>query len=139
MAGLPPDPLANPISPMEPVPAAAVPSGGDWAFQVKWDGVRMLAFCRGGQVRLQNRRLRDRTPAYPDLTAALSAAVRSEAILDGEVVVLQGSRPSFPRVMERESAVAPATATALAARLPALFMAFDILYADGMDLTGRPF
>lgn len=138
MAGLPPDPFSAPIPPMEPVAAPAVPAAGQWAFQLKWDGVRMIAFCRNGRVRLQNRRLRDRTAAYPELAEALAEAVRGDAILDGEVVVLAADRPSFPRVMEREGA-GGAAAAALARSLPATFVAFDLLYAGGSSLTDRPF
>ena len=59
-------------------------------------------------------------------------------ILDGEVMVLHGGRPSFPRVVRREEAAGPGEATRLAAALPASFAAFDLLDCDGEDLTGRP-
>lgn len=143
------DPLAAPIRPMEPVPAPPPPppprlpprghplTDPACAFQVKWDGVRMLAFLDGGRVRLQNRRLRERTAAYPELGALASRIDARRAVLDGEVVVLHEGRPSFPRVLQRELAGAPSAR--LAAALPASFAAFDLLYLDGEDLTGRPF
>lgn len=134
-----PRPLAGPVRPMEAAAAPAcdpVLEDPRYAFQVKWDGVRMLAFLEGGRVRLQGRRLRDRTAAYPEL-AGLGALVQArEAIVDGEVVVLAEGRPSFPRVLRREQA-AGAQAGRLAAVLPATFAAFDLLYLDGRDLTGR--
>lgn len=144
-----PDPLTALVPPMEPVPAAPppppprLPPAGHpltdpaCAFQVKWDGVRMLAFLDGGRVRLQNRRLRDRTAAYPELAALPSLISARQAILDGEVIVLHEGRPSFPRVLQRERAGAPSAR--LMAALPASFAAFDLLYLDGEDLTGRPF
>lgn len=132
---------------MEPAPVPA-PSPGEavgfpltspaHAFQLKWDGVRMLAFLADGRVRLQNRRLRDRTATYPELSA-LSGALRArQAILDGEVVVLREGRPCFPLVLRREQAAGAEAAARLASVLPAAFAAFDLLYLDGADLTGRP-
>lgn len=150
-----PDPLAAAVPPMEPVPvdpprpgpgagapAWAAPPGHPLtdpacAFQLKWDGVRMLAFLDGGRVRLQNRRLRDRTAVYPELAALPSLVSARQAILDGEVIVLHEGRPSFPRVLQRDLAGA-AAAPRLRSALPAGFAAFDLLYLDGEDLTGRP-
>lgn len=109
----------------------------DHAFQVKWDGVRMLAFVGGGVVRLQNRRLRDRTSVYPEF-AGLARLFAREAILDGEVVVLHEGRPSFPRVLQRELAGRTARVSRLAASMPAVFACFDLLYLDGEDLSPRP-
>lgn len=147
-------PLAGAIKPMEPESAAAppgdpspeVPPPGHPlvdprnAAQVKWDGVRMLAFLDRGEVRLQNRGLRDRTPVYPDLIRALSTQVRARAaILDGEVFVLgEGQRPSFPRVLRRDLAGIHRVTEDLMQELPAFFAAFDILFLDGDDLTARP-
>lgn len=148
MGRLPADDLFHArIPPMEPVP---VPPPGErpppghplidpaFAFQLKWDGVRMLAFLAGGRVRLQNRRLRDRTGVYPEFAGLGRLIAAREAILDGEVVVLQDGRPSFPRVLERELVAGPAAAVRAAGSRPAIFAAFDLLYLDGEDLTGRP-
>lgn len=146
-------PLAGAIKPMEPESAPAPPGeplpgpppghplvDPRNAAQVKWDGVRMLAFLDRGEVRLQNRGLRDRTPVYPDLTQALATQVRARAaILDGEVFVPgEGQRPSFPRVLRRELVGIHRVTEDLMQELPAFFAAFDILFLDGDDLTARP-
>lgn len=143
-------PLESPIPwgavlPMQPVALEAAAAPGAlfadpaWVYQLKWDGVRMVAFVEGGRVRLQNRHLRDRTATYPEMGELAGRMRGRQAVLDGEVVVMEGTRPSFPRVMEREGARSGASAAALARRLPATFAAFDLLYLDGQDLTGRPF
>ncbi len=142
-----PDPIHSLIAPMKPVAVPAPPDGGmrgfpwddrEYAYQLKWDGIRMLAFVERGRVRLQNRRLRDRTAVYPEM-AALGDRIRArEAILDGEVVVLGEGRPSFPRVLKRELAAGTRAVDRLSAELPAAFAVFDLLYLDGSDLAGRP-
>lgn len=148
MAGLPTKDIFHArIAPMEPVP---VPPPGHrpppghplidpaFACQLKWDGVRMIAFLAPGRVRLQNRRLRDRTDVYPEFAGLDRLVAAREAIMDGEVVVLRDGRPSFPRVLERELVAGPPAAIRAAATRPAAFAAFDLLYLDGEDLTGRP-
>ena len=55
------------IQVMEPVLVRIVPNNKNTTYQVKWDGVRMLAFIREGQVILQNRQGRLKTSAFPEL------------------------------------------------------------------------
>ena len=65
-----------------------------WAYELKWDGIRALAYVQDGQVRLVSRLGRDMTPAYPELhqlvtqPATQPATERgwSQAVLDGEIV-----------------------------------------------------
>lgn len=128
--------LSSTIVPMEPRPAAEPFDDPAYVYQVKWDGVRMLAFVGPQGVRLQNRRLRDRTRHYPELTA-LARLCRGPAILDGEVIVLHGGKPSFPRVLRRDLA-GPDQAARLMDRLPITYMVFDLLLAGDADLSGAP-
>src|SRR3972149_5064991 len=70
-------------------------------FEVKWDGVRALAFIEGGAVRIQDRYLRDVTALYPELQA-LGRQAEAGTVLDGEIVVLNGDgRPEPARVRGR--------------------------------------
>jgi DNA ligase D-like protein (predicted ligase) len=129
---------------MEPVSIPAPKgraSGWPWedpgfAFQPKWDGVRMLAFLSRGRVRLQNRRLRDRTAAYPELASLPSRVQAEEAILDGEVMVLVRGRPSFPAVMRREGSASGPPVLRPGDHL--LYAVFDLLHLDGRDLGDHP-
>jgi bifunctional non-homologous end joining protein LigD len=118
---------------MQPLPSARPPVGSGWCHQVKWDGVRMLAFVGADGVRLQNRRLRDRTAHYPELQA-LRALCRTTAILDGEVICLRDGKPSFPAILRRDLA-RPERAAALASGLPIHYMVFDIILAGSADLS----
>jgi len=129
---------------MEPVSIPAPEdkaSGWPWedpgfAFQPKWDGIRMLAFLSRGRVRLQNRRFRDRTAAYPELAFLPSRVQAEEAILDGEVMVLVRDRPSFPAVMRREGAASGPPVLCPGEHL--LYAVFDLLHLDGRELENHP-
>ncbi len=117
--------------------APAVPAdGGAWAYEVKWDGVRVLAEVEQGRVRLTSRTGNDVTAAYPELTGL--AEVHPDALLDGEVVVLRHGVPSFTALAERMHVRDAARARALAARAPATYIVFDLLRLDGADLTALP-
>jgi len=126
------------FKPMEPVPRQVPFDSPDHLYQVKWDGVRMVAFVRGGFVRLQNRRLRDRTSQYPELSLLPSLLRVEEAILDGEVVVIRDQRPSFSGIIRRDSATDPRSVSLLQRRLPATYMVFDLLWFEGRDITAAP-
>ena len=83
-------------------PASALPAGEEWAFEVKWDGMRALVSV-GPAVRVHSRHGHDHTAAFPELAALVSLASRSRVVLDGELVCIDAAtgRPSFERLMAR--------------------------------------
>ena len=119
-----------------PVPGQ-VPTGRDWAYEIKWDGIRVLADVHDGSLRLTTRNGRDATIAYPELDVLTTLP---DALLDGEVVAMdQRGVPSFPVLAERMHVRDRRRAQALARRIPATFVVFDLLRLYGVDLTQRPF
>ncbi|MFB9273357.1 DNA ligase [Cohnella cellulosilytica] len=128
----------KPIIPFEPIRSDSVPSGKQWIYQVKWDGVRILPYFDGAQIRLFNRHLNERTMQFPELTDR-SYFEASSIILDGEVIALAADgKPSFHEVMRRDG-VRRADRVAMARHeVPINYMVFDILYLDGDWLTDRP-
>jgi bifunctional non-homologous end joining protein LigD len=112
-----------------------IPRGPDWRYEVKWDGVRALADTTSGTLRLRARSGSDVTVAYPELAGL---AAWPGAVVDGEIVVLAGSVPSFEALAERMHVRDAARARRLAARSPVTFVAFDVLVLDGTDVTRRP-
>ena len=82
--------------------ADTLPADDDaWAYEVKWDGYRILAFVEGGRLRLQTRNLLDATAQFPML-AGLAGAVPLDVVLDGEVVAFdEHGRPSFGALQQR--------------------------------------
>ena len=105
----------------------------DWIFELKWDGVRALADIRGDDVRFFSRAGRDVSSHYPEL-AILPERLRSgEALLDGEIVVLdEGGRADFGRLQSRMNVAKPSPGDVSGA--PVVYYVFDILEADGYDL-----
>jgi len=107
-------------------------------FEIKWDGIRVLAFFGEGVHRLQGRKLTDASERYPEIIGALEA-LPGDGILDGEVVVLdQDGRPDFQRVLVREQTRTRDAALVKASRHPVVYMAFDLLYRNGEPLIDRP-
>lgn len=108
----------------------------DHLFDAKWDGLRSIAFF-GPTVRLQARSLRDQTRQFPELAAALRK-LPGAGVIDGEIVVLDGDRSSFPLVMERNRMRSEAAIRRGATNAPAWFVAFDLLHRNGTRLTAAP-
>jgi bifunctional non-homologous end joining protein LigD len=107
-----------------------------WAYEVKWDGMRVLAEINNGSVRLHSRTERDITVPFPELTTLAEA--HPDVLLDGEIVVLANGIPSFAALADRIHVRDPRRAAALAATAPATLITFDALRLSGVDLTGRP-
>jgi bifunctional non-homologous end joining protein LigD len=111
------------------------PDVARWAAELKWDGMRAIAYLSVGQVQLRSRTGHDVTPAYPDL-AGLAAA--GQMILDGEIVALGGGiRPSFSDLQRRIHVRKPASA--LQAAVPVTYLAFDLLSLSGRRLLASPY
>ena len=116
------------------------PDDGAWALEMKWDGVRALAFVERGQVRLGSRTERDITVAYPELAGLGHAAGRKQLLLDGEIVVFgEDGWPSFEALQPRMHVSDPAAARLLAGQNPVTYLVFDLLQLDGRPLLGEPY
>jgi bifunctional non-homologous end joining protein LigD len=121
-----------------PTPVAGqLPRGREWAFEVKWDGIRALADASDGHLRLLTRGGADVADAFPELSVLTGV---SDALLDGEVVAMDAAgRPSFGVLAERIHVRSRARAAELARRVPATYVVFDVLRLYGVDLTSRPY
>jgi bifunctional non-homologous end joining protein LigD len=116
---------------------SVLPSGPDWAYEFKWDGVRALVSVTAGAVQITSRLGNDVTVAYPEL-AGLGAGIE-DALVDGEIVAFDEGRPSFGRLQLRMHVRVARQAAQLANDVPVSFIAFDLLRLYGVDLTARPF
>ncbi len=116
-------------------------SGGDWALEMKWDGVRVIAEVVKDNVRLWSRNGNDVTITFPDIVDALrSAFAGPDIVVDGEIVAFDDTgRPSFGRLQGRLGLASASAAHAAAGRIPAHLMAFDVLSLDGRSTTGLPY
>jgi len=128
----------KPIVPFEPVSTDQIPTGPGWVSQIKWDGVRMLAYWDGREVRLVNRSLNERTMQYPEASVIPEACRARSCILDGEMIAFDNSRPSFHEIMRRDSIRKQQHVSRMMTEVPAVYMVFDLLYLDGEWVTARP-
>lgn len=134
-----PAPLPETVQPMLATAASSLPEEGDWLFEIKWDGVRALAFLRDGEVRLVSRRGTALTAQYPELGELGKLLRAREAVVDGEIVALDAEgRPDFSLLQPRILLSDPGRIRRLAASQPVRYYVFDLLYLDGFDLRGCP-
>jgi bifunctional non-homologous end joining protein LigD len=114
----------NDYRPMLATLADELPKGGDWVYEVKWDGYRALGYVRGGEPRLVSRNGNDLTQRFPDVAKALAKAARSpECVVDGEVCALdERGRPSFSAMQQGKAGT------------PIVYEVFDALEIDGIPI-----
>ncbi|MBD0293302.1 MAG: hypothetical protein ICV70_06985 [Jiangellaceae bacterium] len=111
-----------------------------WSYELKFDGVRILAEVTPSRVRLVGRNGIDATVAYPELAGLAAALGGRRAVLDGEVAVLGADgRSDFQALAPRMHVRAEARARELARRVPVTYVVFDVLALDGYSAIGRPF
>jgi bifunctional non-homologous end joining protein LigD len=126
------------IPPMLATLADAPPRGGEWIYEPKLDGVRVLVYASGGNVRLFSRNRKPLEGAYPELVDTLSFAVRGDAVLDGEVVAVdpRTGQSSFSR-LQRRMQLRDET-RARGSGVPVELYLFDCMFYEGIDLTNLP-
>ena len=114
-----------------------LPVGDDWAYEIKWDGVRAIGYAEGGRLKLESRNGNNVTPRYPELRGLGRALGAHEAILDGEVVALdEHGHPSFQRLQRRMHLTSEGQVRRLSESEPVVYMIFDLLWLDGHSLLG---
>ncbi len=98
----------------------------EWAYEIKWDGYRTIAFVADGAIRLQSSNSIDVTVKYPELSALGSAVNAASAIIDGELIAFGADgRPSFSMMQQHSTEVA--------------FYAFDVLQINDVDTIALPY
>lgn len=123
------------MQPMLATPGDAVPSGREWAHEVKWDGIRALVDIADGRVRVTTRNGNDVSVAWPELQGL---AFLGDALLDGEIVSLGQGVPSLGALADRMHVRDPRRIAALARSNPITYLVFDVLRRDGAVLVDRP-
>ncbi|MGE0877210.1 MAG: non-homologous end-joining DNA ligase [Acidimicrobiia bacterium] len=117
----------KPPTPMKAIPGQLPPAGEPgWAYEIKWDGHRVLAVIDHGDLRLYSSNGNDVTDRFVDLHGLVDDVHADDVILDGEAVVMDADgRPSFSLIQQ-------------GAR-PVTFMVFDILRVNGHDIMALPY
>ncbi len=132
-------PMPRTVSPMLATLATRPPSGDSWLYEVKWDGVRALCFIDNGELRILSRSGKRCDQQYPELSVVPRHVKASQAILDGEIAVLDDKgRSSFNLIQPRISVGDANVVAHLSRSVPVNLFLFDLLYLDGYDLRGAP-
>ena len=135
-------PVASPSPAPAPPPMLATSverpfSRDGWLFELKYDGIRAMVSVAGDQVRISGRRGNDETAHYPEAEAIRAGIHARQAIVDGELVVLDAEgKPSFERMQQRINVTRDIDVRRVAGEHPVTFIAFDLLELDGRDLLG---
>jgi bifunctional non-homologous end joining protein LigD len=134
------EPLPDGVRPMLATSGGGLPPDDDqWAYEFKWDGVRALVYVNGGRARAESRNLLDITGSYPELAEMAAAQGQRQLLLDGELVVFDATgRTDFGHLQQRMKLTGAAVRRAMK-DYPAVFLAFDVLHVDGLDVTGLPY
>jgi bifunctional non-homologous end joining protein LigD len=126
--------------------AGELPAGRDearWAFEMKWDGVRAIAYVdparpAAQRLRLLTRNDREVAATYPDLRGLVEAVGGHRVVLDGEIVAFdRAGRPSFGQLQARMHVQRPARE--LLERVPVTYLVFDVLHLDGRSLLAATY
>jgi len=120
------------VKPMLAVPAQPFDDPA-YYFEIKWDGYRCIAYL-DSQTTLVSRNLKNITGTFPDLANLHRWVKDKPLVLDGEIIVLQDGKPSFDALQSRARLVNENRVSRAAQALPAIYVAFDILYCQGNSL-----
>ena len=115
------------IRPMLASLATDVPSGRQWVFEEKYDGIRALAYRQKGKVRLWSRNLLDLSAGFPAVVAAIATLPGGDLVLDGELVVFDTAGVSRFQLLQRRGSGARSA-----------YVVFELLERDGRSLLKLP-
>lgn len=124
-------PRASTVAPMWPVPRREPFDSADHVFEPAWGGHRVLVFLEpGGGLRAVDATGADVAPLLPELAGLRGLAKAKSAVLDGELVAVDGLGRADPAALESRLAGGGGRAVSL--------LAFDLLHHDGTWLLGKP-
>jgi ATP-dependent DNA ligase len=131
-------PVQPPVKPMLAKAVTTLPVGEGMYYEPKWDGFRCIVFRDGDEVELGSRNERPLTRYFPEVVAAVKAALPERCVVDGEIVIPRGDRLDFEALLQR---IHPAQSRVnlLAGQTPGTFVAFDLLALGDESLMETPF
>lgn len=122
--------------PMSPILKDTIPLGSNFIYQIKWDGIRGFVHIHPSEFKIYTKNGTDVTEKYPELHNLRKYFKGKSAVLDGELVVFDDdSKPSFKKILSRQLVKSKNKINGYAKNTPIYYLAFDILYLDGKDLT----
>jgi ATP-dependent DNA ligase len=127
-----------PILPMLAKRVDEVPRDGNWIYEPKWDGFRVLVFRDHDEVLIQSRDEKPLNRYFPDMLDPLRKQLPLKCVVDGEIVIAHHGRLDFDALQLR---IHPAASRVklLASQTPASCVFFDLLCLGEHDLRSQPF
>jgi bifunctional non-homologous end joining protein LigD len=133
------EPFPTVLSPML-AKMGEIPEGGEWSFEIKWDGVRALVYADRGKFRMTSRRGEEITHRYPELEGIAQSLAGRAAVIDGEVTAFTGRGvPSFQLIQRRMGLTDPRVIEQRRRETPVTFIVFDLLHLDGESTRDLPY
>lgn len=131
-------PVDPPVLPMLSKRIEALPPGGSWIFEPKWDGFRALIFRDGEEIFIQSRDAKPLGRYFPELLGPLQRQLPERCVLDGEIVIATASGLDFEALQLRLHPAA-SRVRLLSQQIPASVVFFDLLCVGERDLRNEPF
>jgi ATP-dependent DNA ligase len=117
---------------------AELPQGGEWIFEPKWDGFRVLIFRDGEEILIQSRDEKPLNRYFPEVIETLRAQLPPRCALDGEIVIANQGGLDFDALQLRLHPAA-SRVKLLSQQTPASVVFFDLLCEGDLDLCSEPF
>ncbi|WP_456824759.1 DNA polymerase ligase N-terminal domain-containing protein [Cellulomonas sp. P5_E12] len=134
------EPLPGLVRPMLAVPGELPDDDDGWAYEMRWDGVRAVAYVDGGRVRLVSGNDLDVTRSYPEIAGLGEQLGSTPVVLDGELVAFDaGGAPDAARLHQRAAVSDSAPARRLARTVPVVYLLSDVLHLDGRSTLALPY
>ncbi|MEA3062165.1 MAG: hypothetical protein QOJ94_1946 [Sphingomonadales bacterium] len=125
------------LPPMEAKLVDALPEGGGWQYEPKWDGFRCLVYRDGGEVWLQSKAGKPLGRYFPEVADSILQMRADRFVLDGELIIPVGGHLSFDALQLRLHP-AESRVKRLAAETPAQLMLFDLLFHKETSYLAAP-
>ena len=110
-----------------------------WVYELKLDGVRIIADKHGDRVSLAYRKARDATVTYPEIAEALRLVGERRLVLDGEIVAFdEGGKPNFQRLARRIHLSSDRDVYLARRAVPVSYVVFDVLAVGAYDVRKLP-
>ncbi|MGI6093209.1 MAG: DNA ligase [Veillonellaceae bacterium] len=127
------------IKPMLAKPSSLPQADSEYAYEIKWDGIRTILYATQGRIMLSSRNLRDITAQYPELEQ-LKDWLTDGTILDGEIVTLDSTgRPSFELLQSRMGLSSHNIIQNKLREVPVTYIIFDVLKHGNKVLLNNSF
>jgi DNA ligase D-like protein (predicted ligase)/DNA ligase D-like protein (predicted 3'-phosphoesterase) len=110
-------------------------SSKNWIFEVKWDGIRAIAYIND-ELSVKSRNQKELKDNFPELLELTELA--ADVVLDGEIIIMRDGKVDFQTLIKRIQVTSPRETEHLSRKFPAIYVVFDILEKDGESLIKKP-